>query len=128
MKHTNSMSHRLKHARTAAGYRTATAAIEKLNWNASTYRAHENGQNNFNVANAEKYAKAYSVTAAWLLVGDDAPSRAAKTFEKKLNPKCKKSECPEKIYALALLLRDDPQNISLVNTLVDCVRTYSALL
>lgn len=42
-----SIGDRLRHAREAVGYKTATAAVEHFNWPNSTYRAHENGQNNF---------------------------------------------------------------------------------
>lgn len=126
MNNPQSMSDRLKHARMNAGYKTATAAINKLNWNGSTYRAHENGQNNFNVSHAEKYAKAYGVSAAWLLVGDLEDHKPRKQLTKQRNPKCKKNECPDKIYALAVLLRDDPDNTALVEKLVECVKGYSA--
>lgn len=121
----SSMSHRLKAAREAAGFKSATAAIEKFNWLSSTYRAHENGQNNFKVSDAEKYAKAYGTSTAWLLVGDDANAPQT-SLTKKLNPNCKKSECPEKIYALALLLRDDPDNRLLIEKLSEYVKGYSA--
>ena len=120
------MNDRLKQARIDAGFKTATAAINKLKWNSSTYRAHENGQNNFNVAHAEKYAKAYSVTAAWLLVGEAEDHKPKKSLTKKINTKCNKNECPEKIYALALLLRDDPENVALIDKLSECVAGYAA--
>ena len=126
MSHPQSMSERLKQARAKAGYRTATAAISKLNWNSSTYRAHENGQNNFNVAQAEKYARAYGVSSAWLLIGDLEGKESRISSTKKANPKCRKNECPDKIYALAVLLRDDPDNIALLEKLSECVEAYSA--
>ena len=66
-----SMADRLRHAREAAGYKTATAAVEHFNWPSSTYRAHENGQNNYSPVIAQLYANAYDVSAAWLLLGDD---------------------------------------------------------
>ena len=126
MRNAQSMNDRLKQARIKAGFKTATAAIEKLKWNSRTYRAHENGQNNFNVIHAEKYAKAYGVTAAWLLVGDLEGHRTEKSFTTKTNPKCIKNDCPEKIYALALLLRKDPENMSLIKKLLECVEGYAA--
>ena len=71
MKNHITMNDRLKAAREAAGLRSATAAIEAFDWPSSTYRAHENGQNNFKVEQAKIYAAAYNVSAAWLLTGDD---------------------------------------------------------
>ena len=59
MKTIESMNDRLKAARQSAGFRSATAAIEALHWPSSTYRAHENGQNNFKVEQAKIYADAY---------------------------------------------------------------------
>jgi len=67
----NEMNNRLREARIAAGFATATDAIEYCGWRGSTYRAHENGQNNFNVEYATLYAKAYGVSAAWLLIGEE---------------------------------------------------------
>ncbi len=64
------MSARLKYARRSAGYRTAREAIEKFGWKASTYRAHENGQNQFRADEAKLYAAAYEVSAGWLLTGE----------------------------------------------------------
>ncbi len=63
------MSVRLKAARKDAGYKSATAAAEALGVAASTYRAHENGQNQFNVEEAKQYARRYKVSATWLLFG-----------------------------------------------------------
>ena len=94
MKNTNSMASRLKQARKDAGFKTATAAIDMLMLNPSTYRAHENGQNNFNVAAAEKYAHAYGVTAAWLLIGDDIFLKTDAAANGKSYSGCKKNECP----------------------------------
>lgn len=65
------MNARLKQARKQAGFSSATAAIEACGWNSSKYRAHENGQNNYKVEDAKMYAKAYGVSSAWLLVGED---------------------------------------------------------
>ncbi len=64
------MHGRLRHARLQAGYTTARAAIARFGWIASTYRAHENGQNNFRPADAYIYARAYKVSPTWLLVGE----------------------------------------------------------
>ena len=120
------MSARLREARKAAGYKSAAAAIHALGWKASAYRAHENGQNNFSVEFAEKYAQVYGVTSAWLMVGSGEDQRTETSFIKNAKPKCEKSKCPEKIYALALLLKDDPENRYFIEKLSECVTSYSA--
>ena len=68
------MHDRLRRARLLAGYHTAKAAIARFGWNASTYRAHENGQNKFSAGDARSYARAFKVNVSWLLFGDPAPS------------------------------------------------------
>jgi phage repressor protein C with HTH and peptisase S24 domain len=67
------MNERLRHARFAAGYTTAAAAIRAYGWKVSTYMAHENGQNEFDTENAAIYAKAYKTSAEWLLLGVNMP-------------------------------------------------------
>jgi hypothetical protein len=115
------MNSRLRKARIKAGYRTATAAIKACGWRNSTYRAHENGQNNFNVEDAELYAKAYGVTAAWLLVGAEG---GAEEKIIKAPAKPHKHNCVEQINAIATLLRDDPNNRPLVIKLIDCAQSH----
>lgn len=80
------MNERLKKARLDAGFKTASAAIDKLNWNSSTYRAHENGQNNFKVDHAKLYAEAYGVSPSWLMIGDEKKIRQ-KILPKQLRKK-----------------------------------------
>jgi len=85
--HDELMCDRLKRARRAAGFRSATAAIERFGWKASTYRAHENGQNNFSADHSRLYAQAFGVSASWLLLGEAdvteaAPSRHDTAFAK----------------------------------------------
>ncbi len=46
------------------------SAAKRFGWPPSTYAAHENGQNGFPVDIAERYAKAFKVSAAWLLSGE----------------------------------------------------------
>ena len=64
------MNVRLKSARMAAGYAKASQAVEKFKWNISTYRAHENGQNQYDAKTASIYAEAFRTSAAWLLTGE----------------------------------------------------------
>ncbi len=77
MKDIGSMHERLKRARLAAGFSTATAAINKFGWKGSTYRAHENRQNQYDSETAKMYGRAYGVNPGWLLtgVGDMTPPR-----------------------------------------------------
>ena len=70
------MHDRLRRARLLAGFDTARAAIERFGWKASTYRAHENGQNKFRASEARSYARAYKVSSAWLLFGEQGPPRS----------------------------------------------------
>ncbi len=120
------MNDRLRIAREAAGYKTATDAIDRFGWKNSTYRAHENGQNNFRVDDASTYASAYGVTAAWLLIGEDnklAPKTKPGTVEKK-----HKHNCIDQIYAIALLLREDENNEDLIRKLDECIQSQKAKL
>jgi phage repressor protein C with HTH and peptisase S24 domain len=71
---------RLQKARAKAGYENATDAARAFGWNEITYRAHENGGRGLKAKVAEQYAKAFKVSAAWLLTGegsDTAPRPAA---------------------------------------------------
>lgn len=65
------MHERLKSARRAAGFSSATEAIKKHAWRGSTYRAHENGQNQYDTITARIYAEAFNTTAGWLLTGEE---------------------------------------------------------
>jgi len=64
---------RLKEARTKAGFKFASDAANALGITQSTYRAHENGQNDFGLDEAETYASKFKVSAIWLLKGSEAP-------------------------------------------------------
>lgn len=59
---------RLRQARIAAGFDSATAAAEALRIGESTYRHHENGTAGFS-AHAPHYAKRFSVALDWLMTG-----------------------------------------------------------
>ena len=117
----NEMNNRLREARIAAGFATATDAIEYCGWRGSTYRAHENGQNNFNAEYATLYAKAYGVSAAWLLIGEENNGELKKKEKnKKIIDMGHKHDCVEIIYATALLLREDKENLSLLLKIKKC--------
>ncbi|APG84923.1 C: repressor protein C [Sinorhizobium americanum CCGM7] len=61
---------RLRQARIKAGYRFASDAANALGIVASTYRAHENGQNEFEFAEAKIYARKFNVDPVWLMGGN----------------------------------------------------------
>ncbi|WFU44510.1 S24 family peptidase [Bradyrhizobium sp. CB82] len=69
------MGERLRTAREKAGFRSAMAAAKRFSWPTSTYAAHENGQNQFPVEVAERYARAFKVSAGWLLSGEGGEAR-----------------------------------------------------
>lgn len=71
------MGERLRAAREAANYSSAAKAAEALGVSASSYRAHENGQNDFGPELAERYARKFGTTAAYLLTAE-GPSRVAR--------------------------------------------------
>lgn len=66
-------SDRLKKARAKAGFRTASAAIARFGWTATTYRSHENGQTVPPLDDAIAYAAAYKTTPQWLLLAVGGP-------------------------------------------------------
>lgn len=67
---------RLRAARKNAGFKSARAAAVRYGWVISTYASHENGQTPEIPHDAAKeYAKAFKVTAGWLLAGDTSPLR-----------------------------------------------------
>lgn len=64
------MGDRLRAAREAAGYVSAAKAAEALGIRASTYRSHENGQNDFGAEDAVRYGRKFKVSPGWLLTAD----------------------------------------------------------
>lgn len=76
------MGERLRAARSAK-YSSAAKAADALSVSASTYRAHENGQNEFNPEEAERYGRKFGVSAAYLLTGEQGirPPSIVSTFD-----------------------------------------------
>lgn len=68
---------RLRQAREKAGYRYASDAANALGITASTYRAHENGQNDFGLEEAAVYAKKFNVDPIWLMASQIKPMMEA---------------------------------------------------
>ncbi len=62
---------RLKEAREAAGFATASEAAKAYGWTYPTYTGHENGHRGIKPHDMEKYAKAFQVSVGWLMTGRD---------------------------------------------------------
>lgn len=60
---------RLKDAREKAGFRNAADAANTKGWTYSTYAGHENGSRQIMPDAAEKYARAFGVSANYILFG-----------------------------------------------------------
>lgn len=65
----DSVHDRLKAARIRAGFSTPTDAARAFGWKVPTYLGHENGDRKPKRDRAEKYARAFRTTVAWLLDG-----------------------------------------------------------
>ena len=117
------MSQRLRKARFEAGFTTATQAILRYSFIGSTYRAHENGQNRFTIEYAKSYGRAFNVNPSWLLIGDYYSENITQQNTNKL-VKVNDSKIvnrSEKIYALAILLKDDSENLYILEKIKEYV-------
>jgi SOS-response transcriptional repressor LexA len=65
----NDTATRLAEARAKAGYISARDAAAAFGWTYSTYAAHENGNRKITVEAGRRYARAFQVSASWLLWG-----------------------------------------------------------
>jgi len=78
---TDEMTDRLRKARIAAGYDSASAAARAYGWNGPAYTHHENGTRGITVEAAKRYARAFRVNPGWLLALDKvevAPAEASR--------------------------------------------------
>jgi transcriptional regulator with XRE-family HTH domain len=79
------MAERLRNARKKAGYDSVAAASEAFGIKIPTLTSHENGTREFDVQAAQRYARAFKVSPAWLLALDNEPAPTqwinAKTLE-----------------------------------------------
>jgi transcriptional regulator with XRE-family HTH domain len=57
---------RLRQARTAKGFDSASAAADAFGWNRNTYVSNENGNAPFSYRRAKDYAAAFGVSPEWL--------------------------------------------------------------
>ena len=62
---------RLKQARIAAGYQTASEFSQKYALNPKVYVAHEEGKNALKASHAHAYARHLNVSLFWLMLGSD---------------------------------------------------------
>lgn len=65
----NTKADRLRQARLDAGFRSTAAAADRLGMKPSTYRAHENGQNDFDGRHAELYGRVFGKSPEYLMFG-----------------------------------------------------------
>jgi len=65
---------RLRIARKNAGYQNYREAAEAFGWVTNTYKSHENGVRGLKLPMARKYGKAFKVSPAWLLTGEENKS------------------------------------------------------
>lgn len=66
-----SPSDRLRQARIKKAYKSASQAAEVMRIGASTYRHHENGNRDYDSAQAKRYARFFGVSPEWLLYGKE---------------------------------------------------------
>ena len=71
---------RLKLARKAAGFKTASEASRRFGWNLNTYAGHEHGTRGITTRSAPVYAAAFGVRVEWLLLGHGEPRTADAVF------------------------------------------------
>lgn len=65
---------RLKHARKAAGYRTAKEFSDRNGFKQSTYSTHEKGTRPLTLDTAQEYGPLLDTSPSWLLFGGDSVS------------------------------------------------------
>ena len=76
----NETARRLRHARAAAGFRTAKEFAERHGIPQSTYALHETGARGLKPEIAERYGALLRVSAGWLLTGEGrAPPRSGRS-------------------------------------------------
>lgn len=79
------MSDRLRFARERK-FRSASQAAKALGVPVSTYLAHENGQNQFDLVQAKLYGRKFNVSPLWLLSGDPEAQALAESGGPELPP------------------------------------------
>jgi len=69
---------RLRQARIAAGFKTATEAAQKFGFVESTYLAHENGSRGAPAAQMGAYARAFGVGVGYLMFGQEVDTTGSR--------------------------------------------------
>jgi hypothetical protein len=80
------IARRLKIGRIAAGFDSASAAVEEFGLTGPTYLGHENGKNALALPVARLYAALFGIREAWLLTGEP-PSGLGRRFDARLDDK-----------------------------------------
>lgn len=75
---------RLAQARARAGYEGPADVARVFGWNESTYRGHENGSRGIKREAAIKYARAFSVTPEWILLGTGETTELDQIYQRLL--------------------------------------------
>jgi transcriptional regulator with XRE-family HTH domain len=108
---------RLRRARERANLTGPAEAARKFGWNKETYKSHENGARGIRRSVAERYAKAFRVSAAWILTGEDESASTLSRDEQALVNKYRKlpPEGQRAIFAVAdsYLSRETPPDTDL---------------
>lgn len=63
---------RLRELRLKKGYETASDAARAFGWNEHTYKSHENGMRGIRQPAAQKYARAFGTSPAFIMYGNEA--------------------------------------------------------
>lgn len=107
-------------------------------WPPSTYNSHEragyHGGRNFSAEEAQKYARAFSVSAAWLLTGEGEPPQNTMSENSRLSSKLKKPSlsplvespplllgAPKKLPIYGLATGDDDGRLEFSGTALDTI-------
>jgi hypothetical protein len=113
------MHSRLRQARIKAGFNSRREATDLHGWTLSSYGAHENGQNDYNDEWAIVYAKAFKVSAQWLLFGTESDNNSEPN-----------THLPDSIDAQLAALPPEYSKrlIEKFNTMIEGVRTIGKIL
>lgn len=103
---------RLRWARRKAGFRGSSEAAERFDWNKNTYKSHENGVRGIKPESAERYARAFSVSAAWLLTGERGESALSPEEERLIAKYRSLGKSDREVLELMLNLLDRPHTPS----------------
>lgn len=109
---------RLQWAREQAGYPTPREAAIRFAWNYNTYKSHENGARGLKQEAAERYAKAFKVSAAWLITGEGGENPKLTPDEVALLEKYRKldqkgKEATQKLTDVLATPDEQPQKLAI---------------